>query len=125
MIVAGFGFRAAASLDSLQDALARASAGKKPAKIATALDKAQTPVFKALAASSGCPALGIDETDLNMQSIQTHSDASHRTRGTGSVSEAAALAAAGPGALLIAPRVVSRDGMATCALAQMGQGDPS
>ncbi|MHA6346914.1 cobalamin biosynthesis protein, partial [Roseivivax sp. CAU 1761] len=37
---------------------------------------------------------------------------------TGSVAEAAALAAAGPGARLLGPRAVSPDGCATCALAQ-------
>ena len=37
--------------------------------------------------------------------------------GTGSVAEAAALAAAGPGAQLLGPRVVSGDGLATAAIA--------
>ena len=35
----------------------------------------------------------------------------------GSVAEAAALAAAGPGARLLAPRMISADRMASCALA--------
>ncbi|HZV10809.1 MAG TPA: precorrin methylase, partial [Novosphingobium sp.] len=38
--------------------------------------------------------------------------------GTGSLAEALALVAAGPGARLIAPRHISTDGMATAAIAQ-------
>ena len=41
---------------------------------------------------------------------------------SGSLAEAAALAALAPGARLIAPRVTSEDGMATCAIAE---GDPA
>ena len=38
--------------------------------------------------------------------------------GTGSVAEAVALAAAGPGGRILAPRVVSADGLATAAIAE-------
>jgi cobalt-precorrin 5A hydrolase len=38
--------------------------------------------------------------------------------GTGSVAEASALAAAGPGARLLGPRVISGDGLATAAIAE-------
>jgi len=38
--------------------------------------------------------------------------------GTGSLAEAAALAAAGPGARLLGPRATSQDGKATAALAE-------
>jgi cobalt-precorrin 5A hydrolase len=39
-------------------------------------------------------------------------------RGVGSVAEAVALAAAGPGARIVVARVISSDRMATCAIAQ-------
>jgi cobalt-precorrin 5A hydrolase len=48
----------------------------------------------------------------------TQSAASLAAHGTGSVAEAAALAAAGPDARLIARRIVSPDRLATCALAE-------
>jgi cobalt-precorrin 5A hydrolase len=47
MIVAGFGFRQAATLDSLLDALHRAGAPHHPALLATAADKAASPAFRA------------------------------------------------------------------------------
>ena len=50
------------------------------------------------------------------RSCVTNSGASLRTHGVASVSEACALAAAGPGARLLAPRVAV--GAATCALAE-------
>jgi cobalt-precorrin 5A hydrolase len=116
VIVAGFGFRAAARADSLADALSRA--GRAPGLLATAEDKAHTPAFRAFAQRSGLPVLGIDPAALAAQPTLTQSQASRAARATGSVAEAAALAAAGPGARLLGPRVVSGDGMATCALAE-------
>ena len=59
---------------------------------------------------------------LNTATVITQSEASFRRYGTGSVAEATALLAAGKGARLIAPRVVSSDGMATCAIAE-GKGE--
>jgi cobalt-precorrin 5A hydrolase len=116
VIAAGFGFRAAASADSLADALVRA--GSTPGLLATTEDKAQSPAFRAFARRLGLPVLGIDPAALAAQPTLTQSAASRTARGTGSVAEAAALAAAGPGARLLGPRAVSGDGMATCALAQ-------
>ncbi len=115
MIVAGFGFRAAATADSLADALARA--GGAPTLLSTPEDKAHTPAFRAFAERRGLPVLGIDPAALAAQTTLTQSQASRAARGTGSVAEAAALAAAGSGARLLGPRAVSGDGMATCALA--------
>ena len=42
----------------------------------------------------------------------------------GSLAEAAALAAAGPGATLVVNRIISSDGMATCAIAQSKEPSP-
>jgi cobalt-precorrin 5A hydrolase len=116
VIAAGFGFRAAASAESLADALGRA--GAAPYVLATAEDKARSPAFRIFAQRLGLPILAIEPAALAVQTTLTQSQASRTARGTGSVAEAAALAAAGPGARLLGPRVVSRDGMATCALAQ-------
>ncbi|SDY31179.1 cobalamin biosynthesis protein [Citreimonas salinaria] len=115
MIVAGFGFRAAATADSLRDALARA--GKDADALATAADKAEAPAFRALADALSLPVTAVPPEALAAQETATHSEASLAAHGTGSVAEAAALAAAGPGARLLAPRAISGDRMATCALA--------
>lgn len=118
MIVAGFGFRASATANSLTDALTQAAQGYTVGAVATARDKAQAPAFKALAQARTLPVIAIDSDQLTAQETTTHSAASLKAHGTGSVAEAAALAAAGPGARLIAPRHVSRDHRATCALAE-------
>ena len=116
MIVAGFGFRAAASSDSLAAALA--ATGARPDALATAADKVDAPAFRSFAASLALPVHPILPEALATQPTATRSQASQTARNTGSVAEAAALAAAGPGARLIAPRTISPDRMATCAVAQ-------
>ncbi len=121
MIVAGFGFRSIASVESLREALARAGAAGRPGLLATAADKAASHVFASFARELALPVRPVADAELTLQSTATRSAASQAARGTGSVAEAAALAAAGPGARLLGPRVVSRDRMASCALAQ-GEG---
>lgn len=117
MIVAGFGFRGAATRDSLLDAY-RAAAGAQVADcIATASDKAGTAAFRGLAAELDLPVRAVAAADLHRQPVTTQAAASLAARGTGSLAEAAALAAAGPNARLLCPRVISDDKMATCALA--------
>ncbi|PZR00911.1 MAG: precorrin methylase [Cereibacter sphaeroides] len=113
MIVAGFGFRREATVASLRDALGRTGA-KDVTLLATASDKAVAPAFVALAQELALPVIPLD--DLSITTL-TNSAASRAARGTGSVAEAAALVAAGPGASLLGMRVVSADRMATCALA--------
>ena len=113
MIVAGFGFRRTATLDSLADALA--ATGRAPDALATAADKA--PALAPLAERLGLPIHAIPPEALSAPQTQTDSPASRAQRDTGSVAEAAALAAAGPGARLLGPRAISADRMATCALA--------
>lgn len=113
VIAAGFGFRAGATRDSLRDALARAAGGRAVAVLATAEDKAP-----ALAAALGRPVTAVSVAEIRAQATLTRSAASLAARGTGSLAEAAALAAAGPGARLLGPRAVSEDGCATCALAE-------
>lgn len=111
MIVAGFGFRSGATLESLRAALALAQAGAPPVThVASVADK--LPLLRGL----GLPVIAA--TGIEQVATPTRSPASLAARGTGSVAEAAALLAAGPGARLLAPRCISPDRMATCALAK-------
>jgi cobalt-precorrin 5A hydrolase len=117
MIVAGFGFRRAATAESLLDALDKARGPQAPALLATAEDKAAAPAFQALSARLGLPIHAVTLDALAQVETPTRSATVRALRGSGSVAEAAALVAAGPGASLLGPRAVSADRMATCALA--------
>jgi len=116
MIVAGFGFSTSATAASLDDALSET--GGAPDRIATATDKSQTHAFRALAQAHNLPVVAVSQNDLLQTDTFTQSAASEAARQTGSVAEAAALAAAGPGARLLGPRAISQDRQATCALAE-------
>ena len=117
MIVAGFGFRSGAGLPSLRAALELAQEGHPPVThLATAVDKLIT--LAPLAEAMGLPLTGIPETSLVAASTPTRSDASLNARATGSVAEACALVAAGPGARLLGTRHISPDRRACCAIAQ-------
>ena len=127
MIVAGFGFRAGATTASLQSALDAARAAGRAAgragewpitHLATIADKAEALV--GLSAAFALPLIVITSGDIAGLVTPTLSPASQQARGTGSVAEACALAAAGGGARLLAPRSISHDRMATCALAAGG-----
>lgn len=116
MIVAGFGFRSETTLAALQDALARAGGPDGVTQLATLAAKA--PGLAPLGQVLGLPVVALLPEALHGQPTLTRSDRVEGLHGTGSVAEAAALAAAGPGARLLAPRVVSQDGTATAALAE-------
>lgn len=116
MIVAGFGFSSRATVDSLADALTRATEHHRPDAFAAPADK--TDLLRILARAQNTKVLPVSASALEAQTTRTASDRSQQARNTGSVAEAAALAAAGPGATLIEARVVSSDNLATCALAQ-------
>lgn len=117
----GIGFRSGADLASLQDALQRAliSAGHpKIDAVVTEAAKSRAQVFQEFAQTLGVPGLGIRLEDLQQMITPTQSQRIQDQFGTGSLAEAAALAAAGPQARLVAERVVSGDGKATAAIAQ-------
>lgn len=119
MRVAGFGFRSAAGTASLADALAHALVGAGCADaLATAPDKACAAAIRQLAHQTGLPLLAVE---VSSTATPTQSPRILARYGTGSLAEAAALAALAPGARLIVPRLTSQDGMATCAIAE---GDP-
>jgi cobalt-precorrin 5A hydrolase len=115
MMVAGFGFRKSATLDSLRDAYAKT--GHTADALATLAEKADAQAFKALADELALPVRLVSAEALQGENTQTRSDASLTAHKSGSVSEAAALAAAGPQAKLLSARVISDDRLATCALA--------
>lgn len=119
MIVAGFGFSTQADTASLRDALERACAATPidgPQALATADDKAAT--LAPLGSELGLPVRAIAQDALSAQKTHTRSARVAAERNTGSVAEAAALAAAGPGARLLTPRVHARDRLASCAIAK-------
>ncbi|GLK62776.1 precorrin methylase [Paracoccus kondratievae] len=116
MRVAGIGFRKAATLAALREALTRAGPAEA---LATTPAKAQAAPIRALAAETGLPLIAVEVAGI---ATPTQSPRILARHGTGSLAEAAALAALGPGARIIAPRVISQDGTATAAIAE---GDPA
>lgn len=112
MIVAGIGLRAGATAADLAAALALAR--RAPQALATPADKADHPAF----AAQDLPLHAIALPHLAAQVTQTASPRQPARYGAGSVAEAAALAAAGPGATLIQPRIISPGGRITLALAE-------
>ncbi|MCE7797115.1 cobalamin biosynthesis protein [Sphingobium sufflavum] len=116
-IVAGFGFRSGAAQASLADALQAAQAGH-PAVSALAAPADKAVHVASLAETLGLPLIAVEAAALEGVATSTRSAASLAARNTGSVAEAVALAAAGPGARLLTTRHIAPDRMATCALAQ-------
>jgi cobalt-precorrin 5A hydrolase len=127
MIVAGVGCRRGAAAAQIEAAitaalahvgLARAAVGL----IATSAAKGGEPGIAAAACSIGVPLVLVAQGDLAAAGARaaTRSARVLALAGVPSVAEAAALAAGGPAARLIAPRVAV--GPATCALADSGGG---
>ena len=121
MIVAGFGFRRGASIDALHAAFDKARHGQPAVThLATPHDKvaALTPLAEAL----GLPLCAIAPAAMTAAPTHTHSHASLKARGVGSVAESCALAAATvpgrPSPRLLIARQMSPDRMATCAIAE-------
>ncbi|WP_420970564.1 cobalamin biosynthesis protein [Bradyrhizobium sp. B120] len=122
MKVAGLGFRSNASVASLREALDAVGGSKGLAAIATVTDKAGAMALQALAQELGLPIRSIPAEMLAKIKTATQSEFAKARFGTGSVAEAAAIAAAGRGARLISVRAVSQDRMATAAIAE-GDGE--
>ncbi|MEE2945874.1 MAG: cobalamin biosynthesis protein [Pseudomonadota bacterium] len=116
MIIAGFGFRSEATLDSLRDAYERLGGGADA--LAVPEDKAGALCIKQLAAETSLQLIRVSAEALQNTETETQAERVIEARGTGSVAEACALAAAGTDARLIAARHISTDRMATCALAE-------
>ena len=125
MIIAGVGCRKGAAAAEIEAAIAAALAATRlSAKsldlIATAHAKKAEPGIAAAAAALGVQLVLVPHADLEAVEART-ATRSQRVRahmGVSSVAEAAALAAGGPQAHLLATRIVV--GPATCALAATG-----
>ncbi|WP_050627939.1 cobalamin biosynthesis protein [Bradyrhizobium viridifuturi] len=122
MRVAGLGFRREAGVASLREALDAAGGPEGLAALATLSDKADAPALRVLAQQLGLSIRSIPVEVLTEIETVTQSELIRAAFGTGSVAEAAAIAAAGRGARLISARAVSRDRMATAAIAE-GDGE--
>ena len=122
VIVAGIGCRKGVPAAEIEAAIGAAleQAGRPLARvdlIATATRKRQEKAIAEAASARGVPLVFVTQADLEIASARgaTWSDRVLALAGVPSVAEAAALAAGGPGAKLILPRIVL--GPVTCALA--------
>jgi len=115
--VAGLGFRKAATTGSLRAAL-NAAGGPGVGALATLAEKSVTPALLHLAQELGIPIIPVSAAALAGQETLTQSSRLQARLCTGSLAEAAALAAAGPGSRLLGPRSIAPDGMATAAIAE-------
>ncbi len=125
MIIAGVGCRKGAAAAEIEAAIAAAltDSGLGATSldlIATAQVKEAEPGIAAAAAALGVRLVVVEDADLALADARTvtHSERVRRHTGVSSVAEAAALAAGGPSARLLAARIVV--GPATCALATTG-----
>jgi cobalt-precorrin 5A hydrolase len=123
VIVAGIGCRKGASPAEIEAAIAAAlkQAGFAPDRlgaIATPADKGEESGIAAVALLHGLPVLFVAQPDLEAAAVrcETRSERALALKGVPSVAEAAALAAGGPDAKLVLPRIAV--GPATCALAE-------
>ena len=122
MIAAGVGCRRGASAPDIEAAvraaLARANIAADALDVIATIEAKRTePGILAAAETFGVSVVIVPEHELALAGdrVETHSDRVLTLTGVGSVAEAAALAAAGPSARLIAPRLAI--GAATCAIA--------
>lgn len=125
MIIAGVGCRRGASgtaiLAAIEAALTRAGlAGNALDVIATTAAKEREPGIATAASKLGVPLVLVSQNELQCASARTvtRSQRVAALTGISSIAEAAALAAGGPAARLLAARIAV--GPATCALADTG-----
>ena len=117
MKVAGLGFRQSATLTDLQEALALTGCAH-PDALASIRAKADSPQMQSLAEALNVPVIALSEDQISGVPTLTCSPRIKARFGTGSLAEAAALVAGGPGARLTAPRVITSNGFATAAIAE-------
>lgn len=118
----GLGFRKAATADALV-ALVRAARARLPGEFAVAplllatIAEKDRPALREAAARLGLPLTILPKAALHATADRTTvvSEAARACLGIPSVAEASALAAAGPGARLVVPRMATPS--ATCAIA--------
>ena len=120
MKAAGIGFRKDADEAALIAAIDAAGGTVGLDALACVADKAQAAPLSGLSMRLDIPVIPISAAALAVQATITRSPRIQQLYGTGSLAEAAALAACGPGARLLGPRSVSPCGKATAAIAVSG-----
>jgi cobalt-precorrin 5A hydrolase len=119
VIVAGLGCRRACPAEEILEVLRwAATAYGAPAELLAAPEfKRDEPGLRAAAEHLGLPLVFVTDAALAAAQPRCASRSEHAERATGhaSVAEGSALAAAGPGSLLVLPRIANR--WASCALA--------
>jgi cobalt-precorrin 5A hydrolase len=122
MIVAGVGCRAGATASEIEAAIAAALdragfAGRQLDMIATSHVKSGEAGIVAAASARGTRLVAVPQAELEQAGTRVVTRSAYVAAVTGvpSLSEAAALAAGGPDARLLVPRIAV--GLATCALA--------
>ena len=118
MKIAGLGFKRDVTLASLREALLAAGGPEGLTAVATVSEKADAEALILLALECGVPIKAVPADILARIDTPTQSKLVTEKFGTGSLAEAAALAAAGPHARLIGTRAISRDRTATAAIAE-------
>lgn len=121
MLAIGIGCRAGCPADAIARLVTRALAAAPSGDVAalfTAVEKQGEPGIAAAAASLSLPVVYLPRTALEAASpgARTRSERVVALFGVPSVAETAALAGAGPGAVLVVPRMAAEG--ATCAIAR-------
>lgn len=115
MICAGIGLRASVTAEDLQVLLYLSD--RLPDRVALLADKAEHPALREILNRSGLPLVTFPRDAIRGVATPGQSARQMTIFGTGSVSEACALLAAGPGARLLGPRIFAPSGRATIAFA--------
>lgn len=114
-ITAGIGLRASATIEDLQVLLYLSD--RLPDRIAMLADKAGHPALQDILRRTGLPLITYPRDAIRGVATPGQSARQMTIFGTGSVSEACALLAAGPQSRLLGPRIFAPSGRATIAFA--------
>ena len=118
MLIAGFGFRASADINSLANAFEKTATCGLVDGFSAPADKIDHPALTALARRYELPVYAIETEIIKAMNTLTQSVTARKWRQTGSVAEAAALALFTTPARLVCKRQISDDGRAVCAVAE-------
>lgn len=122
-VVAGFGWRSGATAEqlygALKSALQAAGCAIEDLTLLAAPEFKEGASLESIAARLGLDLMLVRHGDLEaaQERCRTRSAVAERTTGLGSIAEAAALATAGPGAVLLGARI-QHEAVATCAIAR-------
>ena len=114
--VAGFGFRQSATIHSFEALLKLIDLADIITQIAVLADKAHHPEFRRFCTKNGFQPIMIDQHQIAAMHTPSQTHASRFYRDTGSVCEAVALCAGGIDSVIIRPKIISDDRLASCAI---------